>query len=1312
MPQVHYPFIDVAVHPAVRARFAAGDAVVLFSRDMADVLWSNGEGARLFGYPAIYDLIERGPDRGAVSFRQLAATAQQLSTVGDRRGFVIRTASGFRSTAVPAEVGLIALGGEDVVMFSAPAVSGKEGLSALLTGFDDPDTHMALLSADGTVLQASGGFSHVGVMQDSAQALITAANRSAEGLVKRPIPSGSGYLPAAIGRLADDLYLLFCVETAIGRMDAPEDSAEVSPVPAAVANEDPGETPAGPSGEAERPAMADNETASTVVDADAPTAAVAPEDDISVMVPEPASLPEEGMAASVPFAGSEPRPDDVAEAIASIEDSTDKPEDAPSQLSADIAESAEEALPPVDFDASSSSPAEDESDQDGSEDAPPAEQTGEDALEPAAAEPLASADWEEQEDHQAPDPSTSGDDVALSPVEPDIDAGHDDDAPATVPSDDSTRELHATDLGEGDRQSSDAVFDADVAAEDGTDDALPAVAGSHPADVPVETTPFAADPVGAEVEAAARDAVAETAEPILEPEAAEEKADGASADVPAVPFQFDPKARPVRFVWKLDAGGVFAEVSDEFARTVGPHAGAIVGQAFRDLAAVFNLDPDHQIADLLDRRDTWSGRTVKWPVEGTSLVVPVDLAALPTYSRDREFDGFRGFGIIRVGDAETDPQGHGLMIAESATGHPEAGEGDEATTKGDDTATELSIDEFRGEVPALDIVSNPLASFSDKIIQLEERRAKAARDGLSPNEQAALKEIARQLEPFGKRPNEDILKTSSGLLQTEEADLPAEVAPAADAMQTSADTGGDVLSEFEGEDDEGLDDQGVQSFFEDLGTGPGLTAYAIDQVPMAILIHAGDRLIEANSEFRRLTGYDTIAALERAGGLDALITRREGPDAGVYLVRADGTQVLISARLQSVRYEGASALMLALTPAVGSLAAATAEPQIVGENEPALKLAALQVEVEELRSILETATDGVIVLDTEGRVRSMNRSASALFNFDDGEIRGRPFVMLFAHESQKQVQDYLAGLAGHGVASVLNDGREVIGREASGGFIPLFMTMGRMPGSNSYCAVIRDITQWKRSEEELRAAKRAAETANQHKSDFLARVSHEIRTPLNAIIGFSDMIATEHFGPAGHSRYVEYASDIGRSGRHVLDIVNDLLDISKIEAGEMDLDFGAVGLNDCVSEAVSLVQPQANAQRVIIRTSLSQAVPDVVADLRSIKQIALNILANAIRYTPSGGQIVVSTAYELSGSVTLRIRDTGVGMSKAELEQAMKPFGQVASGTRQRGDGTGLGLPLTRAMTEANRATFAIHSAPNEGTLVEITFPPQRVLAD
>ena len=439
------------------------------------------------------------------------------------------------------------------------------------------------------------------------------------------------------------------------------------------------------------------------------------------------------------------------------------------------------------------------------------------------------------------------------------------------------------------------------------------------------------------------------------------------------------------------------------------------------------------------------------------------------------------------------------------------------------------------------------------------------------------------------------------------------------------------------------------------------------------------------------------------------------------LLRADGSEIPVHARLQSVQWNGKRALMLSLVPAREPLEeAASLCPRRTTTTsrrrrrsgaashpppEDAARVAALKIEVEELRSILETATDGVVILGEHGDIRSMNRSASALFDYDESEIRGQPFAKLFAHESQRAVMDYLNGLSEHGVASVLNDGREVIGREASGGFLPLFMTIGRLTGSNGYCAVMRDITQWKRTEEELRAAKFAAEQANSHKSEFLARVSHEIRTPLNAIIGFSDMMAEQRFGPIGSPRYLEYARDIGRSGKHVLDIVNDLLDISKIEAGEMDVSFAAVALNDTIAEAVSLLQPQANSQRVIIRTSLSSSVPEIVADHRSIKQIALNLLSNAIRFTPAGGQIVVSTAYEANGSVALRIRDTGVGMSQSELEQAMKPFRQVNGSSRPRGDGTGLGLPLTKAMVEANRAEFDIRSAPNEGTLIEISFP-------
>ncbi|MDK1378062.1 MULTISPECIES: PAS domain S-box protein [unclassified Sinorhizobium] len=829
-----------------------------------------------------------------------------------------------------------------------------------------------------------------------------------------------------------------------------------------------------------------------------------------------------------------------------------------------------------------------------------------------------------------------------------------------------------------------------------------------------ETTPAPAEPVNPDEPAAATEPTA--------------KRDDAGENH-APDFAFTPGGRAVRFVWKIDAEGRFSEISEEFASAVGPKAADVIGETFADLAHRYDLDPDHRIGELLRRRDTWSGKTILWPVEGTSLKVPVDLAALPTYSRSREFDGFRGFGIVRVADAVIDERASGMDLGRTAelrpAGPPPKSE-DEITAHGErtetgsdvaaadeapdrdekwvdfDSATDSAVpeDPFHGERPALRVADTPERPSSGKVVDLDERRPGTA-GTLTRGEQAAFREIARQLgEHFGTpAENEDIEKPAP-------ASSPKETPSSAIADAKERDEAEAIVEQ--GKVAPSADDEALP------GSRPavGMSSEILDRLPVGLLVHYGDELLHANPEFLRLTGYRDLESFSREGGLDALFAHGDDivdePDGTMTLIRQNGQLASVNAHLHSIRWEGKSALMLALAPASGNDSAEAARD----DDGTAGEASRLRMQIDELRSILETATDGVVILGQEGDVRTMNGSASALFNYDEAEIRGKPFAALFAHESQKAVLDYLQGLAGHGVASVLNDGREVIGREANGGFIPLFMTIGRLSSSNGYCAVIRDITQWKRTEEELRNAKRAAETANAHKTEFLARVSHEIRTPLNAIIGFSDMMASEHFGPVGHPRYIEYAGDIGRSGRHVLDIVNDLLDISKIEAGEMDLDFSAVDINDAVSEAVSLVQPQANSQRVIIRTSLSASVPTVVADGRSIKQIALNILANAIRFTPSGGQIVVSTSYEANGSVILRIRDTGIGMTRSELDQAMKPFRQVTTGGRKRGDGTGLGLPLTKAMTEANRAQFSINSTPNEGTLVEISFPSQRVLAN
>jgi signal transduction histidine kinase len=250
------------------------------------------------------------------------------------------------------------------------------------------------------------------------------------------------------------------------------------------------------------------------------------------------------------------------------------------------------------------------------------------------------------------------------------------------------------------------------------------------------------------------------------------------------------------------------------------------------------------------------------------------------------------------------------------------------------------------------------------------------------------------------------------------------------------------------------------------------------------------------------------------------------------------------------------------------------------------------------------------------------------------------------------------------------------------------------------------------AETELRNAKRETQKSASAKAEFFAKISHEIRTPLNAMTGFAEVMMTERFGPIGNERYREYLKDIHGAGTQLVSLLNDLLDLSKVETGKLDLSFGNVGVNDLTQQCVGIMQPQANRARIIIRTSLTPALPQVVADERSLRQIVLNLLANSIKFTGPGGQVIVSTAVSDSSEVVLRVRDTGVGMSEKDIEAALEPFRQVATSGSWGSGGIGLALPLSKALAEANRANFHIKSAPNAGTLVEIAFPPSRVVTN
>lgn len=247
--------------------------------------------------------------------------------------------------------------------------------------------------------------------------------------------------------------------------------------------------------------------------------------------------------------------------------------------------------------------------------------------------------------------------------------------------------------------------------------------------------------------------------------------------------------------------------------------------------------------------------------------------------------------------------------------------------------------------------------------------------------------------------------------------------------------------------------------------------------------------------------------------------------------------------------------------------------------------------------------------------------------------------------------------------------------------------------------------------QEAASAGNSAKQAAARRLDFLARLSHEIRNPLNAIIGFSEVMAQEKLGPLGNEHYRQYVGDIHACGLELLSLVNDLLDLSKIEADKLDLDLAGVDLNPLIRQCVAALQPQAQRARVIIRTALSPTLPCVLADARALRQIVRDLVSQSTKLAGAGGQVIASTTRNDRGEVILRIRVNGTAMSEGELAFALAPLRPSATSRRQGMDGGGLGLPLAKALLEANGAALSIKCAAPVGTLIEITFPRERVLA-
>ncbi len=520
--------------------------------------------------------------------------------------------------------------------------------------------------------------------------------------------------------------------------------------------------------------------------------------------------------------------------------------------------------------------------------------------------------------------------------------------------------------------------------------------------------------------------------------------------------------------------------------------------------------------------------------------------------------------------------------------------------------------------------------------------------------------------------------------------------------------------------------------------------HTLEQAPFGIIVCRSGRALFATPRAAELVGHSGAAAIVGDANLLAdlhsvptgasLLVEFQKPDISPVLVSRhplpwhNGPAEQFSLRALAVSSpNGVSATEQASPPPVAKEEVRIAEPAAgkrgqksikpqggTAETIPPATTPADVIALDELKAILDVASDGIVTLGKDGEILTLSAAAEAIFGMATPAAAGKPLSHLLHPESRRPFQDYLKGLKDAGLATVFNDGREMLAINAQGGEVPLFMTIGKLQSLNSkarFCAVVRDLTSWKRTENELVEARDRAVESNRQKSDFLAHISHELRTPLNAILGFSDVMRTQRFGHVGNEKYLAYANDIHASGSHLLSIVSDLLDLSKVEAGKLELDFMAVGLEEVADYALNLLKDEAGAAGVILRKSLPANLPRVVGDQKTLRQVMINLLSNGIKYSNAGGEVLISAVMAEKGALTLRIKDTGIGMSEAEVEEVLKPYGRIENATRQR-QGTGLGLPLTRSLVEANRAKFSISSKSGEGTLVEILFPGPRVLAE
>lgn len=845
------------------------------------------------------------------------------------------------------------------------------------------------------------------------------------------------------------------------------------------------------------------------------------------------------------------------------------------------------------------------------------------------------------------------------------------------------------------------------------------------------------------------------AEPPAEPPAE----DHAPAPAPkaAEPADRGPGApRPGdRFVWRSDAAGALTQLSgggDALAR--------LVGATWAELTASGRLREGEVFLDALAQRRTFRGLGAALALEGGGFVA-ADLSGAPLGRPGQAFQGYGGFGIVRgVALGDLAPPAASMAPVPEATGTgadtPEPREGDTGSREGDTgsregtgaaqrpdpavaspdptvaAASAAPVPREPGPVappyplappfgrglgadpvamatmaapllaawlqqdwfglPARTVPARSAAQASASGSETPPTIATVAAPDVAPEpEGGPEQDVAPEHAPEPGLPAEPDLIPEPDHLPEPEAALAALSVSEHDAFREIARALGVRYAGDPADDaDEAApaDPAGrgaVMPFSFASPSAPVRTepdpAALLDGVPGPLLLHRGPEILAANRAFLDLADYPDLAAL-RAAGLARLFPDPLPDPLPEGATRAleprDGTVRRVALARGAMPWPGGPAAALLLRPLADAEAGAGAASGVEA-RPPAAALPGPDADADAaaLRAALDAVAEGVVVADAAGRVLSLNRAAADLLGRDPRAAPGAALRDLVPPE--------MAG------ALAEADGRAV---SVEGGALAV---RSAALGGGLRALLLRPVPEASRSEGPGFVAR------------FLAQLDREIRTPLTGILGFADVMLKEPYGPLGHARYRSYLNDIRASGEQVLALVADLVDLATVETGGLPLSRRPLPLNDLVSTCVAEMQAEAARGRIVLRTSFAEDLAPLEADEPSLARAARLVIGNAIRLTGAGGQVIVSTNPAERGAVALRVRDTGIGMSPEEIAFALEPFrgGRPEAGGPEGAHAAagGLGLPLSKALVEANDGRLSISSRKDEGTLVEILLP-------